>query len=323
LETTSKEEKSETSSSSKEKLRKELENLKSFFNDGLINELEYTRKKEQLLGLSYAPRKRKLVAISGSQWKEKQLDTFGVRFKDCATASEFFGYELSPLDGFDLEFLDSSKSLSLDSLKAKRFPDGPSFLFSKKLYMVIYEDKNRESAVDDMVVHLLESLGFSDGNWLVRSRRESTLYMSGEEKEAIADVSVIDLSHQDIIRLCVVEDKSYGKETDNAVTISAEAQLIAEAVSASQLNTVDPTIMFMIRVIGEKMTFYRGDIRKLAKIVEIGEETQEETIIKRYGSHGFQLLVERDREEIINVLCNIRRAILAGSYYSKNKELKV
>jgi len=56
LETTSKEEKSETSSSSKEKLRKELENLKSLFNDGLINELEYTRKKEQLLGLSYESR---------------------------------------------------------------------------------------------------------------------------------------------------------------------------------------------------------------------------------------------------------------------------
>ena len=39
---------------------------------------------------------------------------------------------------------------------------------TKKLHMVVTHDKRRESAVDDMVVCLLEALGFGKGNWVVR-----------------------------------------------------------------------------------------------------------------------------------------------------------
>jgi hypothetical protein len=38
---------------------------------------------------------------------------------------------------------------------------------TKKLHMVLTHDVRRESAVDDMVVCLLEALGFGKGNWVV------------------------------------------------------------------------------------------------------------------------------------------------------------
>jgi len=158
---------------------------------------------------------------------------------------------------------------------------------------------------------LLESLGFGDGNWVVRSRRESPLLFGDEEREAVADVSVIDISSDDIVRLCVVEDKSNDEE--RSIIRNSEAQLIAEGIAASQQNKNFSKI-YMLRVIGQSISFYYGDLQKLSHIVKKGEVATEKTVIKRFlfkSKRGHEL-VEKEERNIIIYTLDIIRQILAN-----------
>jgi len=185
--------------------------------------------------------------------------------------------------------------------------------------MVIKEDKSRESAVDDLVVNLLESLGFSNYHWIVRSRRESALLFGGIEKEAVADVSVVDISSDNIVRLCVVEDKSYDKEEVDTVINNAEAQLLAEGIAAAQQNK-DYSQMYMLRVVGQNVTFYYGDLKRISEIVKKGEETLEKTQVKRLlfrSKLGHDLIDFEERNVIITVLDLIHQLLLSKADLKK------
>eukprot|EP00026_Physarum_polycephalum_P020296 Phypoly_transcript_22783.p1 GENE.Phypoly_transcript_22783~~Phypoly_transcript_22783.p1 ORF type:complete len:189 (+),score=27.61 Phypoly_transcript_22783:34-567(+) len=156
-----------------------------------------------------------------------------------------------------------------------------------------------------------------------RSRREAPLEMSGAATEAVADFVILDIKTMRSIRVAVVKDKSYSVATRPGAKDNAEAQLVAEGVAATQINIKaakksqlgsstltkpsQPTkqIMLLIRVLGTEVTFYYGDLVKLATSVAEGYPVASGCQIYRLprpDGRAFDLQVSADVRGVVEIL---------------------
>ena len=95
-----------------------------------------------------------------------------------------------------------------------------------------------ETSVDDFAVELVKVLGYVCRQRLVRTRVDLPLLICGEDRHAKTDVCIVDRSQNDILFL-VQADNSLPK----LEPISAQAQLIAEAVAAFNENNAQRELM--------------------------------------------------------------------------------
>jgi len=170
-----------------------------------------------------------------------------------------------------------------------------------------------ESPVDSFVFQLLCHLGFND-NWLYIFPQLPLKLRSN--KRSI--ISKADFTLMDIIsfyRAVVVEDK----KTDERDSSGAEAQLVAEAVSAQQANVVkdlsrptkrsrslptsdDNTIMG-IRVCGFYFTFYSIPYSQPLIDAVLNEVVASETtVVQRCRHAGYDFRNAGDRKVIVTLL---------------------
>jgi len=274
------------------------------------------------IGLSISPeiKKRKIAPKSGSEWSKEEMKFFSLEPQDVKSFDDIVKIENFHLSVESKKFLEECTNVPITVASLNTSPpkiqnlDSIGGSFAKKLYMVVKADRSRESAVDDAIAFLLEALGFGKGEWVVRSRRQSTLEMCGYEKDAIADVCVVNMMRsKGIIRLIVVEDKSAKVSDDNtaAVSLDSEAQLMAEGIAATQENHQPGIPIFMLRFLGTRVTFYVAEFTEIAKVVANGEEAENPTNIKRYPSqYGLDLQYPDQLQEIVGCLDRIKQKLL-------------
>jgi len=225
------------------------------------------------------------------------------------------------LSGLANTFLTSCESVQLATAYLQQFDPYPTtepgIEFAKLIRESASSAPNMESAVDDLVSLLLHQLGFSLGHWLVRSRRAAPLRMSGHSVDAKADFVVLDLK-SDSVQLAVIQDKSLLESQKGASITNAEAQLVAEGVAATQANLAlgrKGRLMFLIRVLGIKFTFYYGILDDLANAVGEGFTVNAAIhSIYRFPSSGTGLDVsdQKQRTSIVEIFDKIK-------YYLLNK----
>ena len=181
-----------------------------------------------------------------------------------------------------------------------------------KALFIMHKYSHLESPVDSFVFQLLCYLGFND-DWLfifpqlplkLRSKKRSII--------SKADFTLMDIIS--FYRAVVVEDK----KTDEFMS-GAEAQLVAEAVSAQQSNVVkensnpstksksppiaDENTIMGIRVCGFHFTFYRIPFSQPLLDAVLNEVVASETTeVQRCRHAGYDFRIASDREVIIVLL---------------------
>ena len=182
-----------------------------------------------------------------------------------------------------------------------------------KALFIMEKYSHLESPVDSFVFQLLCHFGFND-NWLYIFPQLPLKLRSN--KRSI--ISKTDFTLMDIIsfyRAVVVEEK----KTDERDSSGAEAQLVAEAVSAQQANVVkelwrptkrsrslptsdDNTIMG-IRVCGFYFTFYRIPYSQPLIDAVLNEVVASETtVVQRCRHAGYDFRNAGDRKVIVTLL---------------------
>jgi hypothetical protein len=182
-----------------------------------------------------------------------------------------------------------------------------------KALFIMDKYSHLESPVDSFVFQLLCHLGFND-NWLyifpqlplkLRSNRHSII--------SKADFTLMDIIS--FYRAVVVEDK----KIDERDLSSAEAQLVAEAVSAQQSNVVkensrpskrsrsppktDENTIMGILVCGFHFTFYRIPYSQpLIDSVLNEVVASETTIVQRCHNGGYDFRIAEERKVIVSLL---------------------
>jgi len=250
-------------------------------------------------------KRRRVPTKSGRQWTQEDLEAFGITIipSDCFDETKQLLLKdwklsdtaeglISPCSTIDHKVLTAASS----------FPStDPARLFAKRLFMVTTVSPNPESAVDDLMMMLLEQVGFSSNNWVVSSRNDTELLMSGGSTEATADLVVYDITSKFAIAVSLVEEK---------VQENAEAQLMAEGVAAAQRNAKHKrpqNTTFLIRALGTKLSFYYGDFTKLADVVKVGlSELQTHPIYKFPAELEWNLVLPEHRKNVIITLDQIK-----------------
>ena len=182
-----------------------------------------------------------------------------------------------------------------------------------KALFIMEKYSHLDSPVDSFVFQLLCHLGFND-NWLyIFPQLPLKLRSNKRNITSKADFTLMDIIS--FYRAVVVEDKL----TDERDSSGAEAQLVAEAVSAQQSNVVrelsrptkrrrslptsdDNTIMG-IRVRGFYFTFYRIPYSQPLIDAVLNEVVASETtIVQRCRHKGYDFRNAGDRKVIVTLL---------------------
>ncbi|CAF1485328.1 unnamed protein product [Didymodactylos carnosus] len=207
---------------------------------------------EERSGRTQRALKRKSLPgpLSGSDWTEDTLISYNINFAPVDELEHLLVQKVPDLSGeiafpFKVQVLpeivyllnlDRAKALvtaclaiSSDNLAYRMFPKDPNAMWLAKLiYLATVGFGKYESAVDDMVLCLLNLSGFNEKNLVSLSRNVLKFEMSNGRATAIADITVLDINNQ--FRLAVFEDKR--KENQ----LEGEPQLVCEAIAAAQYN---------------------------------------------------------------------------------------
>lgn len=182
-----------------------------------------------------------------------------------------------------------------------------------KALFIMDKYSHLESPVDSFVFQLLCHLGFND-NWLYIFPQLPLRLKSNKRSK----ISKPDFTLMDIIsfyRAVVIEDK----KSDDRDLSGAEAQLVAEAVSAQQSNVVkehsrpskrsrslptsDENTIMGIRVCGFYFTFYRIPYSQpLINSVLNEVVASETTIVQRCRRSGYDFRNAGDRKVVVSLL---------------------
>ena len=182
-----------------------------------------------------------------------------------------------------------------------------------KALFIMDKYSHLESPVDSFVFQLLCHLGFND-NWLyIFPQLPLRLKSKKQSKISKPDFTLMDIIS--FYRAVVIEDK----KSDDRDFSGAEAQLVAEAVSAQQSNVVkdhshpskrsrslptpDENTIMGIRVCGFYFTFYRIPYSQpLINSVLNEVVASETTIVQRCRRSGYDFRNAGDRKVVVSLL---------------------
>lgn len=156
-------------------------------------------------------------AKSGSDWTLNDLESYNIHIQ-LQDALTFFGVQQLPSPLVDPELLNVGNA---DAMLQDRHAELINLLDLAML------SSTGESAVADFTVELFKIMGYVRRDRVARTRKDLNLLICGEYRHAKTDVCIIDRSKNDIL-LLVQEDK----RLEDREPVSAQAQLVAEAVAA-------------------------------------------------------------------------------------------
>jgi hypothetical protein len=247
-------------------------------------------------------KRKRQVAIPGSEWSDKELDFFKIKVETEEKFEIFFG-EPPPLNFSDeiLEFIkmdlaraDILETINWESIKSKQVSR-----LIKNIISVTKTHKNMESSVDEFAKILFEIFDYDEKDLTICMREEIQLEMCGSKTSAKPDICIE--TSKLTIKLLVQEDKSYQVSSSKSLTnTNPEAQVIAEAIGAFQENNKikmkfgkpikENQLIPCITMLGTYPTFYLFTVtKKLADSVKNGEEPKNITVIKQYKIPMFSL----------------------------------
>jgi len=272
--------------------------------------------------------KRKRIKVTpGSEWTDSELDFFKIRIQPEKNSESFFDGSLVDPEAL-FPWIREIQEVKLSDPRILRTIDwscfnGQASRIVKYILSATRTHTTMESAVDDLSKTLLEAFGYDDGDLIIHSQEELQLEMCGRKTSAKPDLSIA-TSHL-TIRLLVQEDKSY------RVSMSAdpEAQVIAEAIAAFQMNTktrqkndLEPEefqLIPCITMMGTYPTLYLFRMtRELGEAVRKGEEPVNETYVKRYRIHtdaipsSDAMLEDHTRLEIFKCYATFKKFVISA-----------
>ncbi|KAI6103501.1 hypothetical protein F5141DRAFT_1007666 [Pisolithus sp. B1] len=160
------------------------------------------------------------TAKSGNDWTINELNAYDIKviYEDAAT---FFETPHLPAPTINPNVI--------TTLECNDAPDDDTHRIIRTLDLAMSIKPAQESAVDDFAMILLRALGYEPRGRTLRTRRDLPLVICGENRQAKADVVLI---NEDEIILLVQENKRHLSETEG----DPEPQLIAEAIATFALN---------------------------------------------------------------------------------------
>jgi hypothetical protein len=217
------------------------------------------------------------TAKPGSKWNSNDLTAYNISVI-LKGEREFFG---TPIDqGVDIS--DYPEGI-LSQEPDYNYPE--SFILLKYLDLAMRIRQSEESAVDDFASRLLETLGYTDMNHLVCTRKSIRFLICGTNSYAKTDICIMDDNE---ILFILQEDKSHISPAD------PEPQIIAEAIAAFQYNNnirvrqmgleaIREYIFPCITMIGTYPTFYKIRVTKeLDDAVRFGYYPNSQTQVHRF-----------------------------------------
>ncbi|KAI6131821.1 hypothetical protein EV401DRAFT_2193535 [Pisolithus croceorrhizus] len=215
------------------------------------------------------------TAKSGNDRTINELNAYNIKviYEDTAT---FFGTPHLPAPTINPNVM--------TTLECDDAPDDDTYRIIRMLDLARSTRPAQESVVDDFTVILLRALGYEPRGRILRARRDLPLVICGENRQARADVALID---EDEIILLVQENKQHFSETEG----DPQPQLIAEAIATFALNnrrrvlslglpTLSSKILASITMMGTCPIFYKIEVTgELVKAVAGGIYPTTQTIV--------------------------------------------
>ncbi|KAI6100413.1 hypothetical protein EV401DRAFT_1877610, partial [Pisolithus croceorrhizus] len=201
----------------------------------------------------------------------------------------------------------------ITTLECNDAPDDDTYRIIRTLDLAMSIKTAQESAVDDFAMILLRALGYEPRGRTLRTRRDLLLVICGENRQAKADVVLID---EDEIILLVQENKRHLSETEG----DPEPQLIAEAIATFAFNnrrrvltlglpTLSSKVLAGITMMGTCPIFYKIEVTgELVRAVAGGIYPTTQTVV-----HAHIPAVPRHRRHWIEGMkpLDCRRVILS------------
>jgi len=140
----------------------------------------------------------------GNEWRLAELEACNIEitFQD---AHAFFEETPLPAPSVDLEILTTPT--------ADDAVHSTSYRLLVQLDLAMMPTGSEESSVDDFVVALFQSLGYTHRPRAIRTRKELRFFTCGESRCAMLDVCIINRNANDII-LLVQGDKQFGGDRE-------------------------------------------------------------------------------------------------------------
>ena len=159
-------------------------------------------------------------AKSGSDWTDNELIVYNIIIKSILLSKCFPTPDLS-LDLIDPAILNSPTGATDPAI---------SNVATEYLgYLNLAARATQENFINDFAAETLKLLGFNERSTTVSTRYIIPLTICGKAN-CVTQTDVCLIHHPTFILLVLVEDKTLSNRTD------AEAQVIAEAIAASQFN---------------------------------------------------------------------------------------
>jgi hypothetical protein len=283
----------------------------------------------------------RIIVESACYWTESKLQSLGIIIKEendiSGLLSEFTFLASEWPSGIEKECRDLLESFSVledsfvHSFVTSTMPEDvlKDQIPLIKSVLVVKKYPHIESAVDLMVVFLLNHCGFYGNRLFAFPQFPFKILFGDKTAEAKPDFTIFDL--QSYYRIAVVEDKSQYNPTAD---VNVEAQLIAEAIAMAQANTAkdesNPTkkqkvmedVVLGIRVRGTLISFYVIPVTD-----PVLEALRTRTSVSGFSTEVkktkyFDLIRLEERKEILKVLCCYRKiAEERGVTCSRRKSL--
>jgi len=263
--------------------------------------------------------KRKINAVSGSDWTEEHIKYFNVIFEDVIKSDEIC--QIVDISKKANKFIEDNKDLndlSFAGRKGKNLAKAARTDFQRKVMFVLL-NPSKESCVDVMMQTFLENI--LDERFLVEQRYKMQLTISNIKKEATADVVAI-LFPQFYIGVIVVEDKPENTSETEYQHLNTEAQIVSEGIAvAQQEQWPSNTAVYMLRVMKTNVSIYKANFDKeFINSVKNGTRRIQPFVIKRFAPTpsiaigrsrpGFDIVDPSDREMLVKIIYSISKYIV-------------
>ena len=297
-------------------------NLKEYFQFAhnvliLCGEFQAASDLETITTMKFSP-----INHSAGQWTLEDLDILRISFVENESWENLLFN--SPLnDPRGVKFIEKNQNLTKDL--AKNLKKTKTSIFSselknrfQRLVYMLY-NKSQESVVDQLIDVLFGKL-FEEEEFQLFPQQNLNLILNNCKYAAEPD-RYLSYIPQKIGSVVVIEDKR-PKSEKYENEYFAVPQLIAETIALLQQTQLiekneistwpfeKEKYIFMIRVVGLKITFFRFKPNdNFMNAVKRGLRPEQKTVIEHTDINGKSLLDHKEREMIVKALINIKQYI--------------
>jgi len=238
---------------------------------------------------------------SAHNWNNEELEFYNVLFKDpLQDYNSLFDFKIKLTEKASTFFKETALQLSNVNFGLNDITQVQcKSQFIKSLFLVMTSDKNCESYVDMLAIHLFENV-FDLKNLIIHPKIPFDLYASGGKSQAIPDIILQFIKNKNDMSFMIVEDKS--KDGDEFP--KAQAQALAELIAVSENYKVENKTVYFIIIKGKFVKAYRTFITlNFLSNVRKGQSCQELTIID--SSKALSCSNPTELQMICEILCGI------------------